>query len=130
MARKKNLDKINSAAEKKTGNSVKSRSTNTVQNPTSTTKKDIQEIVDWINKELNNLKENAMLPGVNQIQSLPAHSSIYQKQIAVLDKNGQLFGSSININDVMIKPRKPAKNSIAVFLSFSSTPTLLKFFNL
>lgn len=78
-------------------------------------KKDIQEIVDWINEELNNLKENAMLPGVNQIQSLPAHSSIYQKQIAVLDKNGQLFGTSININDVMLKPRRPAKNSIAVF---------------
>ena len=44
MARKKNLDEIISAAEKKTGNSVKSRSTNTVQNPTSTTKKDIQDL--------------------------------------------------------------------------------------
>ena len=50
MARKKNLDEINSAAEKKTGNSVKSRSTNTVQNPTSTTKKDIQEIRSTVNK--------------------------------------------------------------------------------
>ena len=52
MARKKNLDEINSAAEKKTGNSVKSRSTNTVQNPTSTIKKDIQEI----RSNVNNLK--------------------------------------------------------------------------
>ena len=50
MARKKNLDEINSAAEKKTGNSVKRRSTNTVQNPTSTTKKDIQEIKSTVNK--------------------------------------------------------------------------------
>ena len=49
MARKKNLDEINSAAEKKIGNSVKSRSTNTVQNPTSTTKKDIQEIRSTVN---------------------------------------------------------------------------------
>lgn len=50
MARKKNLDEINSAAEKKTGNSVKSRSTNTVQNSTQTTKKDIQEIKSTVNK--------------------------------------------------------------------------------
>lgn len=49
MARKKNLDEINSASEKKTGNSVKSQSTNTVQNPTSTTKKDIQEIRSTVN---------------------------------------------------------------------------------
>ena len=50
MARKKNLDEINSAAEKKTGNSVKSRSKNTVQNSTQTTKKDIQEIKSTVNK--------------------------------------------------------------------------------
>ena len=50
MARKKNLDEINSAAEKKTGSSAKSQSTNTVQNPTSTTKKDIQEIRSTVNK--------------------------------------------------------------------------------
>lgn len=78
-------------------------------------KSDIEEIVEWINKELNNIKENKMLPGINQIQSLPAHSSIYQKQIAVLDENGQVYGTSININDVIIKPRRPAKNALAVF---------------
>lgn len=50
MARKKKLDEINSAAEKKRGSSAKSQSTNTVQNSTKTTKKDIQEIKSTVNK--------------------------------------------------------------------------------
>ena len=69
MARKKNLDEINSAAEKKTGNSVKSRSTNTVQNPTSTTKKDIQEIKSTVNnlKGLSSYQKKRTSTANNQV---------------------------------------------------------------
>lgn len=69
MARKKNLDEINSAAEKKTGNSVKSRSTNTVQNPTSTTKKDIQEIRSTVNnlKGLSSYQKKRTSTANNQV---------------------------------------------------------------
>ena len=69
MARKKNLDEINSAAEKKTGNSVKSRSTNTVQNPTSTTKKDIQEIRSTVNnlKSLSSYQKKRTSTANNQV---------------------------------------------------------------
>lgn len=69
MARKKNLDEINSAAEKKTGNSLKSRSTNTVQNPTSTTKKDIQEIRSTVNnlKGLSSYQKKRTSTANNQV---------------------------------------------------------------
>ena len=69
MARKKNLDEINSAAEKKTGNSVKRRSTNTVQNPTSTTKKDIQEIRSTVNnlKGLSSYQKKRTSTANNQV---------------------------------------------------------------
>lgn len=77
-----------------------------------------QEQFDEINKkidELYSLISQNMLPATNQIESIPSHTTVYQKQVAMLDDNGQVFGSSININDIMLKPRKPAKNALAFF---------------
>ena len=60
MARKKNLDEINSAAEKKIGNSVKSQSTNTVQNSTKIIKD--KSLKDSYNKVSNQNTKSSQVP--------------------------------------------------------------------
>ena len=60
MARKKNLGEINSAAEKKTGNIVKSRSTNTVQNSTKIIKD--KSLKDSYNKVSNQNTKSSQVP--------------------------------------------------------------------
>lgn len=75
----------------------------------------IIELKEWVENELNAIGESGLLPVTNQIQSKPAHTSVYNKQIAMIDENGQLFGDSININDIMIKPRRTANNALACF---------------
>ena len=60
MARKKNLDEIISAAEKKTGNSVKSQSTNTVQNSTKIIKD--KSLKDSYNKVSNQNTKSSQVP--------------------------------------------------------------------
>lgn len=73
---------------------------------------EFNEFYAWISEEI---KKAGTLSGVNQIESDCAHTSVYNKQIAMLDADGQLFGDSININDIMIKPRRTANNAIACF---------------
>lgn len=61
------------------------------------------------------LRGEVLTPVTNQIESVSGRESVADKRVAMLDENGQIFGSSINIIDLMIKPRLPATNSIPVF---------------
>lgn len=64
---------------------------------------------------LNLINGSVLTPVINQVESIPGRESIADKHIPVLDDNGLLFGSAINLIDLMIKPRLPAENSIPVF---------------
>lgn len=50
-----------------------------------------------------------------QFDSWPEHNTVTQRQLAVLDDSGHVFGGSVNINDVMLKPRRCASGAIGVF---------------
>lgn len=71
---------------------------------------------------------------VGQISSDCAHSLITDKQLAVLDDSGNVYGTSVNISDVMIKPRNSASGALAVFdnrgnvmpMSFDSSTPLVQ----
>ena len=52
---------------------------------------------------------------IPQLASIPAHSNITQRQIAVLDQEGNIVGDAVNINDVMLKPRRCASGAVGVF---------------
>lgn len=80
--------------------------------------------LDWIVRMIKELKNKVQSlidndqPVKNskpQLTSYAAHSNVTQRQIAVLDKDGNIFGDSININDIMLKPRRCASGAIGVF---------------
>ena len=88
---------------------------NEVIDGTNENSEEIVALKQWVEEELGRIAESTMLPAVNQIESDCAHTSVYNKPIAMIDENGQIFGDSININDIMIKPRRTANNAIACF---------------
>lgn len=88
---------------------------NEVVDGTNENSEEIVALKQWVEDELGRIADSTMLPAVNQLNSECAHTSVFNKQIAMIDDNGQIFGDSININDIMIKPRRTPKNTLACF---------------